>query len=164
MQNLLPLPCAEKAPSGGGVPTPKQQNLASQGYSRLGAAYMGLGQLADAVAGYRKGLDLDPSNEQLRASLEEALAAEEGGLGAEGNVNALFSGPDALAKLATNPSTSGFLAQPDFMQKLQELQRDPSRLGAHINDPRIMQASLGGGKKGGHRWGAGQGTPKGHEK
>jgi len=42
-------------------------------------------------------------------------------------------------KLATNPQTRDYLQQPDFVTKMQELQKDSSKLGQYMSDPRIMQ-------------------------
>ncbi|XP_015755225.1 PREDICTED: hsp70-Hsp90 organizing protein 3-like [Acropora digitifera] len=45
-----------------------------KGYSRLGAALSFLGRHAEAERAYTKGLQLDPTNEQLKSGLEEAKA------------------------------------------------------------------------------------------
>jgi stress-induced-phosphoprotein 1 len=47
----------------------------AKGYSRLGAAHLGLGDAASAVAAYEKGLALEPSNDGLKAGLEDAKKA-----------------------------------------------------------------------------------------
>jgi len=39
-------------------------------YSRLGSAYYGLGNLEEAVAAYRKGLQVEPGNPQLQEGLQ----------------------------------------------------------------------------------------------
>lgn len=43
----------------------------AKGYSRLGAAHVGLHEYADAVAAYEKGLELDPANEGLKSGLAD---------------------------------------------------------------------------------------------
>ena len=44
----------------------------AEGYSRLGAAHLGLGAATSAVAAYAKGLALEPDNEGLKVGLEDA--------------------------------------------------------------------------------------------
>lgn len=105
-----------------------------KGYSRLGAAYFGLKKHEDAIEAYEKGLELDPNNEQLKAGLKDVEAANRGPAGG------LFSSPEFFGKLAMNPKTRAYLAQPDFMTKLRELQSDPSSISRHMSDPRIAEA------------------------
>ncbi|KAJ1550068.1 hypothetical protein HK096_008898, partial [Nowakowskiella sp. JEL0078] len=47
-------------------------------------------------------------------------------------------GPDVWTKIATNPKLSPFLAQPDFVQKVKDLQGNSNLLSQHMQDPRIM--------------------------
>ncbi|EFH66185.1 predicted protein [Arabidopsis lyrata subsp. lyrata] len=47
----------------------------TKGYSLLGAAYLGLNQFELAVTAYKKGLDIDPTNEALRSGLVDAEAS-----------------------------------------------------------------------------------------
>ncbi|KAK3154758.1 hypothetical protein QOZ80_2BG0194740 [Eleusine coracana subsp. coracana] len=115
----------------------------AKGYSRLGAANLGLGDAASAVAAYEKGLALDPSNEGLKAGLQDAKKAaaappRRGPSGPDG-LGKMFQGPELWTKIASDPSTRPFLEQPDFMQMLREVQRNPSSLSMYINDPRMMQ-------------------------
>ncbi|CAM8882816.1 unnamed protein product [Rhodiola kirilowii] len=119
----------------------------AKGYSRLGAAYQGLIQLDDAVAAYKKGLEVDPSNEALKSGLADAEAAAAAkasrsrpGAGASPFGDAF--GPEMWAKLTADPSTRLFMQQPDFVQKMQDLQRNPSNLNLYLQDQRVMQ-SLG---------------------
>jgi len=51
-----------------------------------------------------------------------------------------------MAKIAMNPKLRPYLNDPEFMTKLQTLQKDPNQLGSMIGDPKIMevfQAMLG---------------------
>lgn len=115
----------------------------SKGYSRLGAAYVGLGKYDDAISSYKKGLELDPRNEALKAGLSDAHAANAKSkappLGQASPFANIFSGPDVWAKIQTDPRTRGYLAQPDFVKILQDVQRNPNNLNRYINDPRMMQ-------------------------
>jgi len=137
----------------------------AKGWGRKGAALAGLRRWTEALDAYEGGLKVEPGNAVCVEGLENtkrALASEfrprDNGLG---QVAGLFAAPDALQKLAANPKTVGFLAQPDFMAKVEEIRRDPATVGTHFMDPRIMQcmtvlmglpeappaAGEGGGKK-----------------
>lgn len=115
----------------------------AKGYSRLGAAHLGLGDAASAVAAYEKGLALDPSNEGLKAGLADAKKAtaappRRSPSGADA-IGQMFQGPELWSKIASDPATRAYLEQPDFMQMLREVQRNPSSLNMYLSDPRMMQ-------------------------
>ncbi|KAL5206945.1 hypothetical protein ABZP36_031380 [Zizania latifolia] len=116
----------------------------AKGYSRLGAAHLGLGDAASAVAAYEKGLALDPSNEGLKAGLADAKKAAAAPprrpppAGADA-IGQMFQGPELWSKIASDPGTRAYLEQPDFMQMLREVQRNPSSLNMYLSDPRMMQ-------------------------
>ncbi|TVU29034.1 hypothetical protein EJB05_20576 [Eragrostis curvula] len=115
----------------------------AKGYSRLGAAHLGLGDASSAVAAYEKGLALDPSNEGLKAGLEDAKKAAAApprrGPSGPDAIGKMFQGPELWTKIASDPATRPFLEQPDFMQMLREVQRNPSNLNMYLSDPRMMQ-------------------------
>ncbi|KAL6004894.1 hypothetical protein ACLOJK_005451 [Asimina triloba] len=113
----------------------------SKGYSRLGAAHLGLGNVEDAITAYKSGLAIDPNNDALKSGLADAQAAASRSRGPQssspfGNV---FQGPDVWAKLTANPTTRGYLQQPDFLRMMQDLQRNPNNVNLYLNDPRMMQ-------------------------
>ncbi|KAE8783215.1 Heat shock protein STI [Hordeum vulgare] len=81
----------------------------------LGAARLGLGDAAGAVEAYEKGLALKPSNAALKDGLAQAR------------------------KIANDPTTRSYLDQPDFMQMLRDLQRNPGNLNNYLSDPRMLQ-------------------------
>jgi len=116
-----------------------------KGYSRLGLACMGLSQEDKAYKAYKKGLELDPSNENMAAGMKDAesqLAVQTNDL-----MGSLFSNPQSMANLRSNVRTAPYLEQEDFMRKLKEIEEDPSKLDEHMmNDTRIMQAlaAMGG--------------------
>ncbi|XP_006648881.2 hsp70-Hsp90 organizing protein [Oryza brachyantha] len=116
----------------------------AKGYSRLGAAHLGLADAASAVAAYEKGLALDPSNEGLKAGLADAKKAAAAPprrpppSGADG-IGQMFQGPELWTKIASDPTTRAYLEQADFMQMLREVQRNPSSLNMYLSDPRMMQ-------------------------
>lgn len=80
------------------------------------------------------GLKIDPDNAALKSGLQEAQAEMS-------RPQSPFAKPEVLVRLATDPRTKGFLAQPDFMAKFAELQRDPSSIARHMNDPRMQMVS-----------------------
>ena len=51
----------------------------------------------------------------------------------------MFNDPQLYQKLAANPKTSGFLADPNFMAKLQRLAKNPNEMGQELGDPRFLQ-------------------------
>lgn len=51
----------------------------------------------------------------------------------------MFNDPQLYQKLAKNPKTSPYLADPAFMAKLQRLAKNPSEMGQELGDPRMLQ-------------------------
>ncbi|KAL1559751.1 Hsp70-Hsp90 organizing protein 3 [Salvia divinorum] len=110
-----------------------------KGYSRLGAAYMGLHSYADAVSAYKKGLEIDTSNDALKSGLADAEAAlARPGPGGSPFVEAF--GPQMWVRLASDPSTREYLQQPDFVKMMQDVQKSPNSLNLYLKDQRVMQA------------------------
>ena len=56
-----------------------------------------------------------------------------------GGLGGMFSDPKMIEKLAANPKTSGLLADPQFMAKLQRLRQNPSAITQEMGDPRFLQ-------------------------
>ncbi|KAJ4811991.1 Hsp70-Hsp90 organizing protein 1 [Rhynchospora pubera] len=111
----------------------------AKGYSRLGAAHVGLGNVEAAVSAYEKGLEYDPANEGLKSGLSDAKAAaaraKPSGASPFGQI---FSGPDVWSKLAADPTTRGYLQQPDFMKMMREVQKNPNMINMYLQDQRMM--------------------------
>jgi len=97
-----------------------------------------LRQYGEARDAYERGLALEPGNAQLQSGLADVEAAAGKG-GDEGGLGGLFSSPEALAKLAANPTTRAYLQQPDFVAMFQAVQKDPAAANRHLSDPRMMQ-------------------------
>jgi stress-induced-phosphoprotein 1 len=51
----------------------------------------------------------------------------------------MFNDPQLYQKLAKNPKTSPYLADPAFMAKLQALAKNPGQMGQELGDPRMLQ-------------------------
>jgi len=105
-----------------------------RGYTRKALAEFYLGELDAAEATYRKGLELDGSNDQLKAGLEETLRKKE-------DRNSPFANmfnSENLTKLMAHPKTAGHFYNPQFMQKLGSMQQNPNLIQAYLQDPAIM--------------------------
>ncbi|WOG88436.1 hypothetical protein DCAR_0207671 [Daucus carota subsp. sativus] len=116
----------------------------AKGYSRLGAAHLGLRNYKEAVESYKKGLDFDPNNQALKSGLADAEAAASARPDPRpsGSPFGDAFGPDMWTKLTSDPKTRGFMQQPDFVNMMKDLQRNPNNLNLYLQDPRVMQ-SLG---------------------
>ncbi|KAG8374760.1 hypothetical protein BUALT_Bualt10G0029300 [Buddleja alternifolia] len=116
----------------------------SKAYSRLGAAHMGLHNYTEALSAYKKGLQIDPNNDALKSGLadaeEAAAAAARNSRSRAANPFGEAFGPDMWARLSSDPSTRGFLQEPDFMKMLQDIQKNPNNLNLYLKDQRVMQA------------------------
>lgn len=118
----------------------------AKGWGRKGTALHGQGDLVGAKDAYEGALKLDPNNAQAKSGLDavkraiDAEAREDGVSGdPSGGLGNLFNDPQMLQKLASNPKTSGLLADPDFMAKLQRLKSNPNAIGQEMRDPRFLQ-------------------------
>lgn len=107
----------------------------AKGYARKGAALHAQRQYDDAIAAFEKGLEFEPTNGACLTGKDEVVKAKSA---ATNNPFASAFGPDMFAKIATNPRISSYLSDPSFLQKMQEIQSDPSKISAHLQDPRVM--------------------------
>ncbi|XP_060207271.1 hsp70-Hsp90 organizing protein 2 [Lycium barbarum] len=120
----------------------------AKGYSRLGAAHSGLHQYSDAVSAYKKGLQIDPTNDALKSGLADAESAQAqaqarsrpGPGGPASPFGDAFSGPEMWAKLTGDASTRAYLQQPDFVNMMKDIQKNPNNLNLYLKDQRVMQA------------------------
>lgn len=115
----------------------------AKGYSRLGAAHSGLHHYDDAVSAYKKGLEIDPNNEGLKSGLADAQSAQARSRGPANPPSPFgdaFSGPEMWAKLTGDASTRAYLQQPDFVNMMKDIQKNPSNLNLYLKDQRVMQA------------------------
>ncbi|PGH08686.1 hypothetical protein AJ80_07807 [Polytolypa hystricis UAMH7299] len=117
-----------------------------KGWGRKGAALHGVGDLVAANDAYEEALKLDPTNAQAKSGLESVKRAVDAEARADGmsgdpsgGLGGIFNDPQLIQKLAGNPKTSSFLADPTFMAKLQKLQQNPNSIGEEMGDPRFLQ-------------------------
>lgn len=103
-----------------------------KGYSRKGSALAYLGRYAESIQAYQKGLRLDPNNEQLKSGLADVKAQQ------VAHVTNPFNSPNLFIRLAKNPRTKGYLADPEYIKVLQELGTNPQSLGTYLKDERVI--------------------------
>jgi stress-induced-phosphoprotein 1 len=115
-----------------------------KGYGRKGAALYGLRKYEEAIAAYDEGLKIDPTNETLRSGLADVKQAEIRATqgppaDAMGGIGQMLSSPELYGKIAMDPTTRGFLAQPDFVAMLTDVQKNPSSFSKYMSDERMMK-------------------------
>ncbi len=71
---------------------------------------------------------------EIQQKIEEEKSAPQGNPFA-----GLFNSPDFWTKVSTNPELREYLKQPDFLQKVQQIQANPNSINQHLQDPRIMK-------------------------
>lgn len=110
-----------------------------KGYARKGAALHGARRYDDAIAAYEEGLKNEDSP-ALKKGLKEVVDAKENEAGAGDGMGLgkMFSDPNLLGKLATNPRTAKHLADPSFVQKIQMIQKNPRLADGALQDPRMI--------------------------
>lgn len=102
-----------------------------KGYGRLGAALAYLGKDEEAMKAYEDGIKYDPNNAQLKTGLDEVMKNMQ-------QKNNPFSDPNLEVKLAMDPRTKEFLNDPSFLQMLNILKTDASKMSMFAKDPRMM--------------------------
>lgn len=109
----------------------------AKGYSRHGAALHALKKYDEAIAVYRKGLEIAPKDTGLLNGLDEVNKAKSAAASAGGSnpLGGLFS-PQSLQKLAGNPKFAAKMQNPQFMAKLQMMQTNPQMM---MQDPEMME-------------------------
>ena len=120
----------------------------AKGYNRVAAAHYGLGNFDDAKQQYEKALEIDSNNAMAKdglKSVENARSSRNAmpdmGLGA------IFSDPNLISKLKSNPKTAELMKDPELVQKVLQMQTNPQAGATNfLSDPRLMtiMASLMG--------------------
>ncbi|KAK4552855.1 Hsp90 cochaperone [Recurvomyces mirabilis] len=119
----------------------------AKGWGRKGTAMHGVGDLVGAVDAFEEALKLDPANAQAKSGLESVkraidAEAKSDGLAGDpsGGLGSMFNDPQMIQKLAKNPKTAGYLADPAFMNKLQSMKNNPNAMSTEMmSDPRFLQ-------------------------
>lgn len=117
----------------------------TKGYSRKGAALHALKRYNDSIAAYNQGLEKFPDDAGLKKGLQSVQREKDGpppsarGAGGMPPGMAGLFGPDMMAKIALDPKLRGYMSDPEFMAKLNQLQTDPNSLPTMLSDPRIME-------------------------
>jgi stress-induced-phosphoprotein 1 len=110
----------------------------AKGWGRKGAALMGLQRYMEAKNAYAEGLKLDPSSVLLKKGLDDAEASLQQER-SDGGIGKLFAG-DIWTRMATNPKLSHLLAERDFVDKVKQIQANPSLLNQHAHFVRVTCA------------------------
>lgn len=111
-----------------------------KGYTRMGAAHIGLGDLDDAETNYKKALELDPNNKIAQEGLDQVKRVQEArqqqpDLG----LTQMFSDPNLIENLKKNPKTAEIMKDPELVAKLIQFKTNPQALAADLmKDPRLM--------------------------
>jgi stress-induced-phosphoprotein 1 len=108
-----------------------------KGYTRQGAALLGLEKLDEAEAAYGKALELDGANVAAKEGLDMVKSAKE-----RGGKTSLFLDPQNLQKMMTDPRTRAFLSQPDFMSMLRECEENPQKMQEYMGKDERMKVVL----------------------
>lgn len=90
---------------------------------------------------FNEALKLDPANAQAKsglAAVEKSIESEAPG-GPGGGLGNIFNDPQIFQKLAANPKTSQYLADPSFVQSLQRIRQNPNDISAALQDQRMLQ-------------------------
>ena len=111
-----------------------------KGYTRMGAAHLGLGDLDDAESNYKKALELDPSNKIAKEGLEQVKRVQEARRQQpDMGLTQIFNDPNMIEKLKQNPKTAEMMKDPALVAKLIQFKSNPQALAADLmKDPRLM--------------------------
>lgn len=96
-----------------------------------------------ALDAYEEATKIEPNNAQAKSGLKavnDAIAREASqDQQADMGLSQIFQDPNFLQKLASNPKTSPYLGDPQFMEKLNRIRTNPSAIQTELSDPRVMQ-------------------------
>ena len=111
-----------------------------KGYTRMGAAHLGLGDLDEAESNYKKALELDPSNRIAKEGLDQVKRVQEARRQQpDMGLTQIFNDPNMIEKLKQNPKTSEMMKDPALVAKLIQFKSNPQALAADLmKDPRLM--------------------------
>jgi stress-induced-phosphoprotein 1 len=113
----------------------------ARGYSRMGAAYHGLAEFDEAMNAYKKGLELEPGSATFTsaiAEVEKAKASAKMDAGAVFNQFANFFTRPMMSMMSMYPQVQAFINDPEFQQKADAIQKNPSSVLTHLQDKNVM--------------------------
>jgi stress-induced-phosphoprotein 1 len=130
-----------------------------KGYGRKGAALHSQKKYAEAVAAYEAGLAVAPEDASLKKGSEDVIAERDSlkgggrnpfgaGMGAGGGseeegIARMFSDPSVLETLKSDPKTSAFMQDANFLKTLELIQAQPSALGQLLQMDKRLIVALG---------------------
>jgi len=101
-----------------------------KGYHKKGLSEFALNKLDEALESYKKGLEYDKDNQTIKSSIIEVEQRQK-------EENNPFA--KNFHKLYTDPKTSKYMSDPQFVNLLQMVMKDPNMLSQMISkDPRFM--------------------------
>lgn len=110
----------------------------AKGYNRVGAAQYGIGNLEDAKKSYSKALELDSLNAMAKSGLQ-AVEDAENSQSPDMGLGKIFSDPNLMNKLKSNPKTAEMMNDPALVAKVLQLQQNPKAgMQTMLSDPRMM--------------------------
>lgn len=115
----------------------------AKGYLRRGLAEFYLKKHDQSEKTYKKGLELEPNNQQLQEGLQRVLEAKRTQpppQNAPGGADKEKFFEQALNQLKENPETAGFFQDPEFISKLNEIKKNPQSAAKYLSDPKIQKA------------------------
>lgn len=116
----------------------------SKGWGRKGTALHGQGSLIEALDAFEEAVKLDPANAQAKSGRDAVQRSIEADGGSDkdplGGMGSMFNDPNMVSKLANNPKTAKYLADHQFMAKLQNMGKNPQAgMQDMFSDPRMME-------------------------
>ncbi|CUM68290.1 uncharacterized protein PRCAT00006012001 [Priceomyces carsonii] len=112
----------------------------SKGYNRVAAAEHGLGHLEEAKKGYERALELDSNNSMAKDGLKSVQhAIQQRDTQPDMGLGSIFSDPNLITKLQSNPKTSELMKDPELVQKVRNIQANPkANVTQFLTDQRLM--------------------------
>lgn len=108
----------------------------SKAHSRRGHALFKLNRLDEAAEAYKNGLKIDPDNDSLKEGLR--IAESNGGGGNPFDISQMMG--NLKNQIAADPETRAYLSDPEFVQKLNNIQSNPQTyFPMYLGDPKMKK-------------------------
>jgi len=117
-----------------------------KGYTRKAIPLYMMERYEEALQTYNEGLKYDANNATLLQGIsdcEKAIQAPSplGGKNPFAAMETMFT-PDTIDRIRADPALSPYLSQPDFVEKVNSIIKNPKDMEKHIGDQRVMQVLL----------------------